>query len=223
MKLSKRSSALVAAGITAAMMLSACGGSDEEPSGDGGTEASSGGEFSIYIGEPENPLVPGNTNESEGSQVVEALWTGLVEYGDDSSVQYTGVAESIESEDATTWTVTLKDGWTFHDGTPVTAESFVNAWNYTALSTNAQGGSYFFSNIEGYDAPAGRDRRRRQRGRRAGRHGDERPRGRRRHVLHRHADRALRPVPGDRGLQRLLPAARVLLRGPGRRRQAPRG
>jgi oligopeptide transport system substrate-binding protein len=149
-KLSKRSSALVAAGISAAMMLSACGGSDE-PSGEGGTEASSGGEFSIYIGEPENPIVPGNTNESEGSQVVEALWTGLVEYGDDSSVQYTGVAESIESEDATEWTVTLKDGWTFHDGTPVTAESFVKAWNYTALSTNAQGGSYFFSNIEGYD------------------------------------------------------------------------
>jgi oligopeptide transport system substrate-binding protein len=148
-KLSKRSSALVAAGISAAMMLSACGGSDE-PSGESGTEASSGGEFSIYIGEPENPLVPGNTSESEGSQVVEALWTGLVEYGDDSSVQYTGVAESIESDDATTWTVTLKDGWTFHDGTPVTAESFVKAWNYTALSTNAQGGSYFFSNIAGY-------------------------------------------------------------------------
>jgi oligopeptide transport system substrate-binding protein len=147
-KLSKRSSALVAAGITAAMMLSACGGSDET-SGDGAA-AEGGGSFSIYIGEPENPIVPGNTNESEGSQVVEALWTGLVEYGDDSSVQYTGVAESIESDDATTWTVKLKDGWTFHDGTPVTAESFVDAWNYTALSTNAQGGSYFFSNIVGY-------------------------------------------------------------------------
>ena len=32
-------------------------------------------------------------------------------------MQYTGVAESIESEDATVWTVTLKDGWTFHDDT----------------------------------------------------------------------------------------------------------
>ena len=70
-------------------------------------------------------------------------------------MQYTGVAESIESEDATTWTVTLKDGWTFHDGTPVTAESFVNAWNYTALSTNAQGGSYFFANDRGLRRPAG--------------------------------------------------------------------
>jgi oligopeptide transport system substrate-binding protein len=147
-KLSKRSSALVAAGITAAMMLSACGGSDE-PSGE--TAAEGGGEFSIYIGEPENPLIPGNTTESEGSQVVDALWTGLVQYGDDASVQYTGVAESIESEDATVWTVKLKEGWTFHDGTPVDAQSFVNAWNYTALSTNAQGGSYFMDKIAGYD------------------------------------------------------------------------
>jgi oligopeptide transport system substrate-binding protein len=146
-KLSKRSTAL-AAGIAAAMMLSACGGSDDESSAEGGGE--SGGTFSIYIGEPENPLVPGNTTESEGHQVISSLWTGLVEYATDGEVEYTGVADSIESEDNTTWTVKLRDGWTFHDGTPVTAKSFVDAWNYTALSTNAQGASYFFSNIEGY-------------------------------------------------------------------------
>ncbi len=155
MKLSKRSSSLVATAIAAAMLMTACGGSDEEGGGDGGSEAAAGGSFSIYIGEPENPLVPGNTSESEGAQVVDTLWTGLVEYGEDSSVQYTGVAESIESEDSQTWTVTLKDGWTFHDGTPVTASSFVDAWNYTALSTNAQGASYFFANVEGYDALQG--------------------------------------------------------------------
>jgi oligopeptide transport system substrate-binding protein len=133
------------------MVLSACGGSDEENGGgDTGAEAT-GGNFSIYIGEPENPLIPGNTTESEGSQVVDALWTGLVQYGDDGSTEYTGVADSIESDDNTTWTVKLKDGWTFHDGTPVTANSFVDAWNYTALSTNAQGASYFFANVEGYD------------------------------------------------------------------------
>jgi oligopeptide transport system substrate-binding protein len=146
-KLSKRSSALVASGIAAAMTLTACGSSDE--TNEGGTDAS-GGSFSIYIGDPENPLVPGNTTESEGHQVISSLWTGLVQYSTDGEVEYTGVAESIESEDNTTWTITLNDGWTFHDGTPVTSESFVNAWNYTALSTNAQGASYFFSNIAGY-------------------------------------------------------------------------
>jgi oligopeptide transport system substrate-binding protein len=146
--LSKRNSALVATAIAAAMLMTACGGSEEE-SGDGAA-SSSGGTFSMYIGEPENPLVPGNTSESEGNQIIDSLWTGLVEYADDNSVSYTGVAESVESEDATTWTVTLKEGWTFHDGTPVTAQSFVDAWNYTALSTNAQGNSYFFASVAGY-------------------------------------------------------------------------
>ncbi|SOE01348.1 peptide ABC transporter substrate-binding protein [Blastococcus haudaquaticus] len=148
MKLSKRSSSLVATAIAAALLMTACGGSDE---GEEGGTADGGGTFSIYIGEPENPLIPGNTTESEGHQVISSLWTGLVEYSADGEVEYTGVAETIESEDNTTWTVTLKDGWTFHDGTPVTSQSFVDAWNYTALSTNAQGASYFFSNIEGYD------------------------------------------------------------------------
>ena len=142
--------AIAAAGLAA---CSSGGGGGAEGGGSEGTgEGGGGGTFSMYIGEPENPLVPGNTTESEGSQVLEALFTGLVEYDTDGSLtDYTGVAESIESEDNTTWTITLKDGWTFHDGTPVTAQSFVDAWNYTAYSPNAQGNSYFFSNIVGYD------------------------------------------------------------------------
>lgn len=150
MKLTKRRGAFVATALSAALVLSACGGGDDE-GGDGGS-ASGGGEFSIYIGDPENPLIPGNTTETEGGQVVDTLWTGLVTYDHETSeATFDGVAESIESDDQTTWTVTLKDGWTFHDGTPVNAESFVNAWNWNAYSPNAAGNSYFFANIEGYD------------------------------------------------------------------------
>jgi oligopeptide transport system substrate-binding protein len=96
------------------------------------------------------PLVPGSTVEEYGTQVLEALWTGLVEYDADGAVSYSGVAESVESDDSTTWTVRLHDGWTFHDGTPVTAQSFVDAWNWTAYSPNAQAASYFFANVEGF-------------------------------------------------------------------------
>ncbi len=150
MKLSKRSSSLVATAIASALLISACGGSDDE--GDSGSTAEGGGSFSIYIGEPENPLIPGNTNETEGGQVVDSLFTGLVEYDNETNeAVFEGVAESIESEDQTTWTVTLKDGWTFHDGSPVNAQSFVDAWNYTAYSPNAAGNSYFFGNVVGYD------------------------------------------------------------------------
>ena len=141
--------------LSGALLLTACGGGDG-----GGTAAEGGGDgtFSVYIGEPENPLLPGNTGETEGGQVVDALWTGLVEYDRESNeAVYTGVAESIESEDQTTWTVSLKDGWTFHDGSPVTAQSYVDSWNYVANSENAQGNSYFFSNVEGYDALQGEE------------------------------------------------------------------
>jgi oligopeptide transport system substrate-binding protein len=147
-KLSKRRSSLVATAIAAAMLMTACGGSDE--GGDEGGAAASGGTFSHSIGEPQNPLVPGNTTEQSGDRVVNALWTGLAKFDEDNNLEYSGVAESMESDDSTVWTITLKDGWTFHDGTPVNAQSFVDAWNYTAASANAQEGSSFFNRIAGY-------------------------------------------------------------------------
>lgn len=148
----KRAAVVTTAVLMSASLLAACGGGGSSSGG------SADGIYSIYIGEPENPLVPGNTTESEGSQVLEALFTPLVTFNDeDNSVEYNGVAESVESEDNTTWTIKLKDGWTFHDGTPVTAESYTKAWSYNALSTNAFGASYFFENIEGYADLQGSD------------------------------------------------------------------
>ncbi|WUN54701.1 ABC transporter substrate-binding protein [Rhodococcus sp. NBC_00297] len=140
----KKTIAVVSVAIAAVGMLAACGG--------GGGSSSAEGTYSLYIGQPENPLVPGNTTESEGNQVLKALFTPLVNYNDESSeVEYTGVAESVESDDQQNWTIKLKPDWTFHDGTPVDAKSYVDAWNYTALSTNAFGASYFFENVQGYD------------------------------------------------------------------------
>jgi oligopeptide transport system substrate-binding protein len=143
-----------AALLALALGATACSGGDSgDPASNADPDAEvTGGTFSIAINNPENPLLPANTTESEGNQVMAGLFTGLVTYNNDTTeLEFNGVADSIESDDNTTWTVELKDGWTFHDGTPVTADSFVDAWNYGALSTNAQGGSYFFEKIEGYD------------------------------------------------------------------------
>ncbi|MCW2714381.1 MAG: oppA [Frankiales bacterium] len=153
MQVHKKKMRLSAVLLTLALGATACGGnSDSEGGGSGGSgEGASGGTFSYTLTNPENPLIPGNTTESEGSQIISALFTGLITYNvDTSKAEFDGVAESIESDDSTLWTIKLKDGWKFHDGTPVDAQSFVDAWNYTALSTNAQGGSYFFENVEGY-------------------------------------------------------------------------
>ena len=79
------------------------------------------------------------------------LFAGLVSYTSDGSVK-NEVAESIETSDNQNFTVKIKDGWTFSDGTPVTADSFIKAWNYGALLSNAQLSSYFYELIEGYSA-----------------------------------------------------------------------
>ena len=107
---------------------------------EGGAEAS-GGSFSIYIGEPENPLIPGNTNETEGGQVIDSLFTGLVQYNPETNeADFNGVAESIESEDHDDLDRHAEGRLDLPRRHPGHRESFVEAWNYTANSPNAQGG-----------------------------------------------------------------------------------
>jgi oligopeptide transport system substrate-binding protein len=72
---SKRTSALAVAGIAATLLLTACGPTAES----GDAAAPDDGSFSMFIGEPENPLVPGNTTEDQGNQVISSLWTELVQ------------------------------------------------------------------------------------------------------------------------------------------------
>ncbi len=99
--------------------------------------------------EPQNPLVPTNTNENQGGRVVDRLFSGLKYYDADGKA-YNEVAQSIDTTDRQHYKVTLKD-WKFTDGTPVTAKSFVDAWNYGALGSNAQLMNWVFTNIQGYD------------------------------------------------------------------------
>ena len=65
------------------------------------------------------------------------------------------MAESITVDDEDTLTVKLKEGQTFTDGEEVTADNFIEAWNYGAQLSNAQQNqSWFFEDIEGFSADA---------------------------------------------------------------------
>ncbi|MGN0095869.1 MAG: ABC transporter substrate-binding protein [Corynebacterium sp.] len=113
--------------------------------------------ITFFGGEPQNPLLTTNTNEVQGGEVLRAMYTGLVGYSPDGE-PYNAVAEDIEpNDDSSSFHVTLKDGWTFTNGEPVTSASFIDAWNFGATSANAQLGADFFSAIEGYDDVAGED------------------------------------------------------------------
>jgi oligopeptide transport system substrate-binding protein len=145
----RRAAAWTALSLSIALVSTACGGGGGEPGGD--DAASSGVTISVNGTEPENPLVPGNTNETGGGKIIDALFSPLVEYDPQTAQPANLVAESIETTDSQVYTIRLKEGWTFHDGTPVTAQSFVRSWNYTAYSPNGQQNGSFFSNIQGYD------------------------------------------------------------------------
>lgn len=134
--------ATAAAALLVAASLAGCGGGVLSPD-----------LVVVNGGEPPNPLVPTGTNDSQGGRILDRLFAGLMSY-DAAGNPAPEVAQSIESGDNVNYRIVLKPGWRFTDGSPVTAHSFVDAWNYGALSTNAQLQQSFFSPIDGYDALA---------------------------------------------------------------------
>ncbi|WP_075891978.1 peptide ABC transporter substrate-binding protein [Actinomyces provencensis] len=135
-----------------ALTLTACsgGGSESGESGaaSGDAAGTSTGIVTINGSEPQNPLIPTNTNEVGGGKIIDLLFAGLVYYGADGAT-HNEVAESIESDDNITWTIKLKSGQKFTDGTDVKASNFVDAWK--AGAKNADLSAYFFAPIEGAD------------------------------------------------------------------------
>jgi len=136
-----------AVGCAAAVALAAagCGGKG------GGYGAAGDGVVRAFWTDPQNPLEPANTNEVQGGKVLDMIFRGLKRYNPDSGQAENAAAQSITTNDQRNFTVRLKKGLKFSDGTPVTAKSFVDAWNYGALVTNKQINSYFFEYIDGYD------------------------------------------------------------------------
>ncbi|MEV4774218.1 ABC transporter substrate-binding protein [Microbacterium sp. LWO13-1.2] len=148
MKRNKIALAGTALFVIGALALAGCaaGGTPE-------TEETSSGDptavISVNNTEPQNPLIPTNTNEVGGGLVIQSMFAGLVYYDAEGAV-HNDVAESIETDDAQTFTIKIKPDQTFTNGDPVDAEAFVTAWNYGAALDNAQLSSYFFESIEGF-------------------------------------------------------------------------
>ncbi|QZY28133.1 peptide ABC transporter substrate-binding protein [Nocardioides coralli] len=145
-----------ATAVAAALVLglAACGGGSDEPEDTPGAAEPTGepgGEYIAEITEPSFLAPTTNCYESECSAILDMINDPVVSTDFESGeLVYDGLAESIEAnEDNTVWTVTLKEGRTFHNGEPVDSEAFARAWNYSQNPKNAQATAGFLARIQG--------------------------------------------------------------------------
>ncbi len=140
-----RALAFAAAACSLAMLLGGCGSSAKNAQTNGGKVI-----ITVSNSEPQNELVPGNINENAGARPAMLVNSTLVTF-DEKGNPVNEDAESITpNADATQYTVKVKKGKKFSDGTPITAESFVKAWSFVANAKNAQKCASFFQTIKGY-------------------------------------------------------------------------
>ena len=109
---------------------------------------STSGGFVMAADEPDH-LTPGRS--AGAFDQIHALFAPLVKFGTDAELDYIQ-AKSVTSDDNRTWTIKLREEWTFHDGEEVTADNFAKAWNATAYGPNAWANNGQLASIKGYDA-----------------------------------------------------------------------
>jgi oligopeptide transport system substrate-binding protein len=139
----KRPWKMVAGAAAIALLAAGCssGSSDD-------TEATSNS-IVIGISEPEH-LLPTNSTEVNGSEVLASLFYPLVNFDAKNEPELVAAQSIKPDKNNKVWTITLKPGFTFSNGEPVTSDNYIDAWNYGSYGPNGQLASYYFSRIQGY-------------------------------------------------------------------------
>lgn len=106
----------------------------------------------LTIGELAPPsLIPGQ-NDGAATDELNALFAPLTYYTASDHLEDIQASSIVGSDGQRVWTIHLRPGWTFSNGEPVTAESYINAWNATAYGPNAWVDGGDLSDVQGYAA-----------------------------------------------------------------------
>ena len=139
----KKILASTAALAMVATTLTGCGGSGDitVESGKKNLTAAVGGDFAL----PDPAIV----DDSITANVLAQCYDGLYKLDKDGNV-VANLAEDLPtiSEDGLTYTIKLKDGLTWSDGTPLTAEDFVWSWK-RAMTTEGYYTNFMYGYIAG--------------------------------------------------------------------------
>lgn len=152
----------------AALSLSACtsgngsaAGTPEPSSPPAGPAAASatpddprrGGTLRYALSDDPEQIDPAFVADEEGEFVVDALFDSLVALDEDQQVVPAAARDWEVSENATVFTFRLRPDATFHDGTPVTAQDFVRAFNRMADGTRDPSSfvAYHLAPVQGFE------------------------------------------------------------------------
>lgn len=114
---------------------------EEGGGGDDGPTPQPGGSIVVGLEAESNTWTPGPTQlANAGLMVAMAIYDPLVSLNADGEFE-PYLAESLDpNDDLTEWTLTLRDGVEFHDGTPLDAATIV--WNFEELHFNEESQTY---------------------------------------------------------------------------------
>ncbi len=137
--------------VSVSVAGTACSRFVPEQGPDGGRSVNADTPVVVNYQTPRADLLPADVSDPYGARILSLVLRGLVRY-DAKGKTVNEIADGIDHEDDKVFTIRLKQGWTFTNGEPVTARSFIDAWNWAVLPANRQRHADEFSPIAGYAA-----------------------------------------------------------------------
>jgi peptide/nickel transport system substrate-binding protein len=148
---SVRTNPLLPLTAAAALVLSACGGGESVDTGGGGGGGGGDTLVAAVAAQPDQ-LDPHQTTAYPSFQVLENVYDTLVVPNAEDLTMEPSLAESWEtSDDGLTWTFTLREGVTFHDGSEFDSADVV--YSYRRIIDEELQNSYRFATVTGVEAP----------------------------------------------------------------------
>ncbi|WP_346621181.1 ABC transporter substrate-binding protein [Blastococcus montanus] len=149
-----RTTRLLSLSAAGALALTACsGGGESVDTGDGGGGAGGGGGdvLAVAVGAQPDQFDPHVTSAYPSFQVLENVYDTLVVPNPDDLTMEPSLATDWEtSEDGLTWTFTLRENVTFHDGSEFDAADVV--YSYNRIMDEQLQNAYRFENVESVEA-----------------------------------------------------------------------